>query len=82
MVGMPFSLAPIGAALALSRVEKYHFAAILLAGLGGIMAAFGLLAYVAGIPVFLGAVQTPPLPSLIGHLCIAAGIILRIGTTL
>jgi PAS domain S-box-containing protein len=80
MVGMPFSLAPIGAALALSRVEKYHFAAILLAGLGGIMAAFGLLAYLAGIPVFFGAVQTPPLPSLVGHLCVAAGVILRIGT--
>jgi PAS domain S-box-containing protein len=80
MVGMPFSLAPIGAALALSRFEKYHFAAILLAGLGGIVAAFGLLAYVVGIPVFFGAVQTPPLPSLVGHLCVAVGIILRIGT--
>jgi PAS domain S-box-containing protein len=80
MVGMPFSMAPIGAALALSRFEKYHFAAILLAGLGGAMPAFGLLTYVAGIPVFFGAVQTPPLPSLVGHLCVAAGIILRIGT--
>ncbi len=80
MVGMPFSMAPIGAALALSRFEKYHFAAIALAGLGGAMPAFGLLIYVAGIPVFFGAVQTPPLPSLVGHLCIAAGIILRIGT--
>jgi PAS domain S-box-containing protein len=79
MVGMPFSLAPIGAALALSRFEKYHFAAILIAGVAGIMAAFGLLAYVAGIPVFFGAVQTPPLPSLVGHLCVAVGIILRIG---
>jgi PAS domain S-box-containing protein len=80
MVGMPFSMAPIGAALALSRFEKSHFAAILLAGLGGVMAAFGLLAYVAGIPVFFGAVQTPPLPSLVGHLCVAVGIILWIGT--
>jgi PAS domain S-box-containing protein len=80
MVGMPFSMAPIGAALALSRFEKYHFAAILLAGLGGAMPAFGLLIYVAGIPVFFGAAQTPPLPSLVGHLCVAAGIILRIGT--
>jgi hypothetical protein len=42
--------------------------------------AFGLLIYAAGIPVFFGAVQTPPLPSLVGHLCVAAGIILRIGT--
>jgi PAS domain S-box-containing protein len=80
MVEMPFSTAPIGAALALSRFEKYHFAAILLAGLGGVMAAFGMLIYVAGIPVFFGAVQTPPLPSLVGHLCVAAGIILQIGT--
>ena len=80
MVEMPFSTAPTGAALALSRFEKYHFAAILLAGLGGVMAAFGLLIYVAGIPVFFGAVQTPPLPSLVGHLCVATGIILQIGT--
>jgi PAS domain S-box-containing protein len=80
MVGMPFSMAPIGAALALSRFEKYHIAAILLACLGGTMPAFGLLIYVAGIPVFFGAVQTPPLPSLVGHFCVAAGIILRIGT--
>jgi hypothetical protein len=80
MVGMPFSMAPIGAALALSRFEKYHIAAILLAGLAVAMPAFGLLIYAAGIPVFFGAVQTPPLPSLVGHLCVAAGIILRIGT--
>ena len=72
MVEMPFSTAPIGAALALSRFEKYHFAAILLAGLGGVMAAFGLLIYVAGIPVFFGAgpdttAAVPRWPSLRRH---------------
>jgi PAS domain S-box-containing protein len=81
MVGMPFAMGPIAGALALSRFEKYHFAAILLAGLGALLPAFGLLTYLAGIPALSGAVQLPPLPSLVGHLCVAAGIILRSGTT-
>ena len=80
MVGMPLVMAPIGGALALSRFEKYRFAAILLAGVGGVIPAFGLLSYLAGVAALSGAVQIPPLPSLVGHICIAAGIILRIGT--
>jgi PAS domain S-box-containing protein len=80
MVGMPFAMAPIAGALALSRFEKHHLAALALAALGGVMPAFGLLADVAGIAAVSGAVQAPPLPSLVGHLCVAAGIILRIGT--
>jgi PAS domain S-box-containing protein len=80
MIGMPLVMAPVGTSLALSRFEKHRFAAIVLAGVGGIMPAFALLAYVAGVAALSGAVQAPPLPSLVGNLCVIAGIILRIGT--
>jgi len=80
MVSMPIVIALVGSALALSRFEKQHFAALMLTGLGGIMPAFALLTYLAGVPALSSAVRTPPLPSIVGLLCVAAGIILRIGT--
>jgi two-component sensor histidine kinase/PAS domain-containing protein len=80
MIGMPIVMALVGSALALSRFEKQHFAAIMLASFGGAISAFALLTYLAGFPPLSGPVQTPPLPSVVGLLCVAAGIILRIGT--
>jgi hypothetical protein len=80
MVGMPLVMALVGSSLALSCFEKRHFAALVLAGLGGIMPTFALLTYVAGVPVLAGSVRTPPLPSIVGLLCVAGGIVLRIGT--
>jgi len=80
MVSMPIVIALVGCALALSRFEKQHFAALMLAGLGGIMPAFALLTYLAGVPALSSPVRTPPMPSIVGLLCVAAGIILRIGT--
>jgi PAS domain S-box-containing protein len=80
MVGMPLAMALVGSSLLLSRFEKQHFAAIILAGFGGAISAFALLTYLAGFPPLSGPVQVPPLPSVIGLLCVAVGIILRIGT--
>ena len=80
MIEMPLATAFVGGSLALSRLENQQFAAIMLAGLGGILPAFALLTYAVGVPAVSGPVQTPPLPSVVGHLCVAAGIILRIGT--
>jgi PAS domain S-box-containing protein len=80
MVGMPLAMALLGTSLALSRFEKQHFAAIMLAGLGGIMPTFALLTYLTGVPALASPVRTPPLPSVVGLLCVAIGIILWIGT--
>jgi len=60
MVSMPIVIALVGSALALSRFEKQHFAALMLTGLGGIMPAFALLTYLAGVPALSSAVRTPP----------------------
>jgi PAS domain S-box-containing protein len=80
MIGMPVAMALVGSALLLGRFEKQHFAAIILAGFGGAISAFALLSYLTGFPPLSGPVQVPPLPSVVGLLCVAAGIILRIGT--
>jgi PAS domain S-box-containing protein len=76
---LAFGLA--GASLALSRFERHRFAATMLGGIAGAIALFALLGYLTGIDTLYGSgsVRSPPLPSTIGLLCVAAGIILRIG---
>ncbi len=70
-----------GGSLALGRFERYRLAAVVLGGLAGIIAVFFLLSKLAGIDVLYGStsVNSPPLPTTVGLLCIVAGIIFRIG---
>src|SRR6266852_3800138 len=80
--GMPVAIALAGSALVLSRFEGHHLAATVLGGLAGAMAAFALLTYLIGIDTLHGSapVKAPPLPTAVGVLCVASGIILRFGT--
>jgi PAS domain S-box-containing protein len=77
---LAFALA--GGALALSRFERHRFAATMLATAAGAIAVFALLGYLAGIDTLYRSVSvnSPPLPTAAGLLCVACGIILRIGT--
>ena len=78
---MVVSLGLVGASLALSRLEGYHFAATALAGLAGMGAVYALLnIYLTGLDPLSGSIQPPALPTIIGLFCVAAGIILQIGT--
>jgi PAS domain S-box-containing protein len=78
---MVVSLGLAGASLLLSRLERYHFAATALAGLSGMGAVFALLnVYLTGLDPLSGSIEPPALPTIIGLFCIAAGIILQIGT--
>src|SRR6266446_3748435 len=80
---MAVSLGLGGVALALSRLEGHHFAATALGGLTGIGAVFALLnIYLTGLDPLSAStsIEPPALPTVVGQLCIAAGIILRIGT--
>ena len=72
----------VAGALALSRFERHRLTATLLAGLAGSIAMFALLGYLTGIDTLYGSVSlnSPPLPTAVGLLCVTAGIILRIGT--
>ncbi len=72
-----------GGALAFSRFERHRFAATLLAGIAGAIAVFALLGYLTGIDTLYGSasVSSPPLPTAVGLLCVAVGIVLRVGTT-
>ncbi len=73
-------IALAGSSLALSRFERFRLAATLLGGLAGAIALFGMLAYLTGIDTLYGSsVRPPALPTAVGLLCVAAGIILRIG---
>jgi PAS domain S-box-containing protein len=74
-----FSL--VGASLALSRFERYRLAATILGGVAGAIAVLALLGYLAGVDTLYASVSvnSPPLPSAVGLLCIASGTILRIG---
>jgi PAS domain S-box-containing protein len=76
---LAFGLA--GGALALSRFERYRLAATALSGLAGGIAVFALLGYLTGIDTLYGSasVRSPPLPGAVGLICVAGGIILRIG---
>jgi hypothetical protein len=69
------------ASLALSRLEGYHFAATALGSLAGIGAVYALVnIYLTGLDPLSGSVEPPALPTIMGQLCIAAGIILQSGT--
>jgi hypothetical protein len=72
----------VGGSLAFSRFERHRQTATLLAGLAGSIAVFALLGYLTGIDTLYGSasLNSPPLPTAVGLLCIASGIILRIGT--
>jgi hypothetical protein len=76
---LAFGLA--GGALAFSRFERYRFAATILGNLAGAISVFALLGYLTGIDTLYGSasVSSPPLPTAVGLLCVAGGIILRIG---
>jgi PAS domain S-box-containing protein len=54
----------------------------MLAGIAGAIAVFALLGYLTGIDTLYGSVSvnSPPLPTAVGLLCISSGIISRIGT--
>ncbi len=78
---MVVSLGLAGTSLALSRLEGHHFAATALGGLTGMGAVYALLnIYLTGLDPLSGSVEPPALPIIIGQLCVAAGIILQIGT--
>jgi hypothetical protein len=78
---MPVALGLAGASLALSRLEGYHFAATALGSPSGMGAVYALLnIYVTGLDPLSGSIEPPALPTIMGQLCIAAGIILQIGT--
>jgi PAS domain S-box-containing protein len=78
---MAVALGLAGASLALSRLEGYHFAAMALAGLTGMGAVYALLnIYLTGLDPLSGSIEPPALPTIIGLFCVAAGIILQIGT--
>jgi len=72
-----------GGSLALSRFERHRFAATVLNGLAGAIAVFVLLGYLTGTLTLYGSasVNSPALPTSIGLLCVASGIVLRMGTT-
>jgi PAS domain S-box-containing protein len=71
-----------GGSLALSRLERHRLAATVLGSIAGAIAAFALLGYLTGIDTLYGSasVNSPSLPATVGLLCVAAGIVLRIGT--
>jgi PAS domain S-box-containing protein len=88
MAAMPYmsalGLALAGGALALSRFERYRPAATALGSLTGAISIFILLGYLTGIDTLYGPalIRSPPLPTVVGLLCIACGIVLRTGTIL
>jgi PAS domain S-box-containing protein len=87
---VPFRIAKVvalalgfaGGALALGRFETHRLAATTLGTIAGAIALFALLGYLVEIDTLYGSVSvsSPALPAAVGLLCVAAGIILRIGT--
>jgi hypothetical protein len=75
------ALALAGGSFAVSGFERYRFAATVLGGLTGAIAVFALLGYLIGIDALYGtaSISSPPLPTAFGLLCLAVGIISRIG---
>jgi PAS domain S-box-containing protein len=75
------ALALTGGALALSRRERRHVAATLLAGLAAAIAVFALLGHLTGLEALYGPGQVilPPLPTAVALICVLSGIALRIG---
>jgi PAS domain S-box-containing protein len=68
-------------ALALGRFERHRLAATVLASIVGGITALALLGYLSGVDTLYGSasVNSPSLPAAVGLLCVAVGIILRIG---
>jgi two-component sensor histidine kinase/PAS domain-containing protein len=75
------ALALAGGSLALSHFDRHHLASTILSGVVSAISAFVLLGYLTGGDSLYGSVSvdSPPLPTAVGLLCIAGGIILRIG---
>jgi PAS domain S-box-containing protein len=75
-------LALASGALALSRFERHYVAATVLGSLAGAIGISILLGYLTGIiTLYIAAsVSAPALPTAVGLLCVAGGIILRLGT--
>jgi two-component sensor histidine kinase/PAS domain-containing protein len=71
-----------GGSLALSCFDRYRPAATAISGIVGAISAFALLGYLAGVDALYGSVlvDSPPLPAVVGLLCVAGAIVLRIGT--
>jgi PAS domain S-box-containing protein len=76
--GVPVTLTIVGGSLALSRFERYHFAATALSALAGLMQVFQPLAYLSGVHTFYGTLGTPTPVTSVGVLCVAVAIILRV----
>jgi PAS domain S-box-containing protein len=76
--GVPVALALAAASLALSRFERYHFAATAFGVLAGVMQVFVLLTRVSGVNSFYGSIGTPTPLTAVGLLCVAIAIVLRI----
>src|SRR5258708_29787072 len=79
--GVPVALALAGGSLALSRLERYQFVAIALAGLAGVMQVFALLAHLSGVDTFYGSVLTPNPATPVGLLFVSLGYVFRIWAT-
>src|SRR6267154_2632597 len=77
---VPLALALVGGSLALSRFERYHFAAAALGALAGVIQVFALLVYLSGAHTFYGSIRTPTPLTAVGLLCVAGAIVLRVGT--
>jgi PAS domain S-box-containing protein len=71
-----------GGSLALSRFERHRIAATVLGGVVSAISVFALLGYLTGVDTLDGSVSvnSPPLPTAVGLLCVASGVILRAGT--
>jgi PAS domain S-box-containing protein len=78
--GVPLTLALVGGSLALSRFERYHFAAAALGALAGVGQVFALLVYLSGTHTFYGSIKTPTPLNAVGLLCVAGAIVFRVGT--
>jgi len=78
--GVPLALALVGGSLTLSLFERYHFAAAVLGALAGVIQVFALLVYLSGTHTFYAAIKTPTPLTAVGVLCVAGGIVLRVGT--
>jgi hypothetical protein len=78
--GMPLAITVAGGSLALCRFEGHHFAATAMGGLTGVMALFALLTYSTGIDPLYASIKPPALPAVVGVLCVAGRIVLRIVT--
>src|SRR5712675_1878746 len=78
--GVPLALVLAGGSLALSRFERYHFAATALGAVAGTTQVFALLAYLSGTYTFYGSIRTPTPLTAGGLLCVAGAIVLRVGT--